>query len=434
MTTNERLERTMSAWLRDDAAFRVPDHLDEVLAVTRDTRQRPAWSSLERWLPVDTTFRPRLFTVPSAARVIAVAALLLLILAIAILAVGSQPRLPEPFGIARNGVFLTSRDGDIYRIDPKTAESQPLGLGDGFDFSPIFSRDGTKFTFLRSDGPLTEPAVLTLYVANADGSDLRAVTPPTESLDWFDWSPDGTRIAYMAEGSLYVADLAGGDPRRLAGAGRIHFPTWLPPDGKEILFRVETNNPAIFAISPDGDAKRRAVSKTPANNRYDYQSIALSPDGSHLIFTRWAENGPDGEPYPARLGWLPRVYVMDIATGAEVVLPTRSGTGQRGGAYSPDGKLVAYARIYREGAFQLVVANADVSGNERTVGDKRPGKPDGSDVNATWTFTPDGKALLVRYGNDTQATTNLVPLDGTPPTSIEGSGGFEFVDVQRLAP
>ena len=41
---------------------------------------------------------------------------------------------------------------------------------DGFDFSPIFSRDGTKLVFLRSDGPLTEPAVLTLVVANADGS------------------------------------------------------------------------------------------------------------------------------------------------------------------------------------------------------------------------------------------------------------------------
>ena len=75
MTTNERFERGLSAWLHDDATFRVPDHLGEVLAVTQETRQRPAWSSLERWLPVDTTFRPRLFTVPSGARLIAVAAM-----------------------------------------------------------------------------------------------------------------------------------------------------------------------------------------------------------------------------------------------------------------------------------------------------------------------------------------------------------------------
>ena len=45
MTSNDRIERAMSAWLSEDAAFRVPDHLEEVLAATRETRQRPAWSS-----------------------------------------------------------------------------------------------------------------------------------------------------------------------------------------------------------------------------------------------------------------------------------------------------------------------------------------------------------------------------------------------------
>ena len=438
MTTNERLERTMSAWLTEDAAFRVPDHLDEVLAVTRDTRQRPAWSSFERWLPVDTTFRPRIFTVPSGARVIAVAALLLVILAIAIFAVGSQQRLPEPFGLARNGIFLTSQDGDIFRVDPRTSTSEPVDLGEGYDFSPIFSRDGTQFTFLRSDGRVPSApgsiAILTLYVANADGSGLRAVTPPTRSLDWFDWSPDGTQIAYVAEGALHVTDVAGGGPHRLSGAGRVHYPTWLPPDGEELIVRSETRTPAIYAIVPDGTSARRAVSKTPANNEFDYQSIAVSPDGSHLTFTRWFPNDPNGRPYPDSLGWLPRVFVMDISTGAELQLPTAPGTGQRGiAAYSPDGKLVAYARIYREGAFQLVVANADGSGAARPVGETRPGKTDGSDVAASWAFTPEGTGLLVRYGTDDQGRTYLLPLDGSEPVDL-GSGEFGFVDVQRRAP
>jgi Tol biopolymer transport system component len=433
MTTNERFERTMSAWLSEDATFRVPDHLDEVLAVTRRTEQRPAWSSLERWLPVDTTFRPRTFTVPSGARLIAVAALLLLILAIAIFAVGSQQRLPAPFGIARNGIFLTSRDGVLFRVDPSTSESTRIGLGDGYDFSPIFSRDGTKFMFLRSDGPApTDPAsiaVLTLYVANADGSGLRAVTPPTESLDWMDWSPDGTQIAYVAKQQLWVVDIATGEPRRIKDVGPAHFPTYLPPDGKEILFRQETRSPAIFAIVPDGASKRRLVSKTPANNEFDYQGIGVAPDGGHLVFTRWLQNVPD----VATKGWLPRVFILDIATGAEIQLPTPAGTGQRGGVYSPDGTLIAYARIYREGAFQLVVANADGTGNERTIGDKRASKTDGSDSNATWAFTPDGTGLVVRYGTDDQGKLYLMPLDGSAPVDL-AAGEFAFTDVQRLAP
>lgn len=435
MTANDTFGRTLSAWLHEDAEHHLPDHLAEVLEQTVATRQRPAWSSLERWLPMDTTFRPRLIVVPHPGRLLLLAALIVLMVVMAIVAVGSrQSSLPEPFGLARNGSLATSRDGDLYLIDPATVESRLVSVGEGFDFSPTFSRDGTKMTFLRSDGPLTEPAVLTLYVADADGSDARAVTPPTKSLDWFDWSPDGTRIAYMAEQILWVVDIRGGEPIQIKETGPAHFPTWLPPDGKELIFRLETRSPGIFAIAPDGTGKRRPLSTAPANNEFDYQSIAVSPDGSHVTFTRWFSHGPDGRPYPSSLGWLPRVYVLDIATGTEVALPTPAGTGQSGPAvYSPDGALVAYARVYREGAFQIVVANADGSGNERTIGPRKPGPTDGTDVAAWWNFTPDGTALLVRYGNDEWGTTQMLPLDGSPATDL-GTGGMDFIDMQRLRP
>lgn len=423
MTANDAFGRTLSDWLHEDAEHHLPDHLAEVLEQTAATSQRPAWSSLERWLPMDTTFRPRLTAVPHPGRLLLIAALIIALVLMAIVAVGSrQPSLPEPFGLARNGMLVTSRDGDLFMIDPATVQSRPISVGEGFDFSPIFSRDGTKMVFLRSDGPLTEPAILTVYVANADGSDARAVTPPTKSLDWFDWSPDGTRIAYMADRILWVADIRGGEPIRLKGTGPAHFPTWLPPDGKEIIFRLETTSPGIFAIAPDGTGKRRPLSTTPANNEFDYQSIAVSPDGSHVTFTRWDDDG------------LPRVFALNVATGVEMAFPSSAGTGHRGTAvYSPDGELVAYARTYREGAYQIVVANADGSGNERTIGPRKPGPVDGSDIAAWWTFTPDGTALLVRYGNDERGTTHMLPLDGSPGTDL-GSGGLDFVDMQRLRP
>jgi Tol biopolymer transport system component len=429
MTSNDRFEHTMSSWLREDAAFRVADHLDEVLGVTSETRQRPAWSSLERWLPVDTTFRPRLFNAPRLGQVLLVAALLIALLGLLLLAVGSQrQRLPEPFGPARNGIFITSRDGALYAIDPTTLQSSALALGEGFDFSPIFSRDGTRIAFLRSDGPVTEPAILTMMVANADGSGLHAVTPATQSLDWFDWSPDGTRIAYMARGQLWVANARGGAPLKLPVATPAHFPTWLPPDGQEIVYRLEATHPAIMAIRPDGTGAHQ-LSVTRANNGYDFQGPAVSPDGSTITFTRWSSAVPDVDN-----GWLPRIYALDVKNGREMQFPTAEGTGQVGAAHSPDGKLVAYARIHREGAYQIVVANADGSGNERTFGPKKPCLPDGSNVDASLAFTPDGSALLVRYGNDDSGGVHLLPLDGTGESILLGSGGFEFADVQRLAP
>ena len=423
MTLNDGFERTVAGWLDEQAGRGAPGYLDEVLARTTRTRQRPAWSSLERWLPMDLSARRSMFGRSASLRPIGLLLFVALLIAVVVaLAVGSYRPLPAPFGLARNGSVVTSRDGDIYLLDPATSQSRPIAAGDGFDFSPIFSRDGTKLVFLRSDGPLKEPAILTLFVANADGSRIRALTPPTQSLDWFDWSPDGTRIAYMASGALYVVDVAGGQPKRLPVSGGAHFPTWLPPDGKEIVYRLESVSPAIYAIAPDGIGKPRRLSTARANNEYDYQGIAISPDGAHITFTRWSSAG------------LPRVYALEVASGKEIAFATAGAASARGTAtYSPDGNLVAYARILPEGAFQLVVANADGSGNERPIGPKKPGPVDGSEVNATWAFAPDGTDLMVRYGTDDAGATQLLPLDGSPGTDL-GSGGFEFVDIQRLAP
>jgi Tol biopolymer transport system component len=424
MTTNEQFERGLTAWLHDDAAFRVPDHLDEVLQATRSTGQRPAWSSLERWLPVDTTFRPRLFDTPSAGRVLAVAALILILVSVAVFAIGSQHRLPPPFGLARNGTYVESRDGDLYTIDPATAETLPLISGPAYDFGGSFSRDGTKMAFLRSDTgrPSDKAGVdvfLTLYVANADGSDARAVTAPTKNMDWLDWSPDSTRMAYVSNKDLYVVDLATGDTRHLNGTGPLHYATWLPPDGREIIYRtVDTQSPAIFAIPADGSGGPRKITRLPAINEYDFQSLAVAPDGKHIAFTRWGADGP-------------HIHSVDIATGAFIDYPT-SGSGERDASFSPDGSLIAYGRLGPGDDLQMAIANADGSGGERVIGPVAHGTADGP-IPANWVFTPDGKALIVRFGDDHRGTMHLVPLDGSESRTIE-TGGFQFIDVQRLAP
>jgi Tol biopolymer transport system component len=423
MTSNDRLERTMSTWLREDAPFRVADHLDEVLSVTAETRQRPAWSSLERWLPVDTTFRPRFFNVPRAGRLVLVAALVIALLGVLVFAIGSrQQRLPAPFGPARNGIFVTSRSGDLYTVDPSTSLSTPLVLGDGFDISPIFSRDGTRIAFLRSDGPLAEPAILTMMVTNADGTGLHAVTPPTQDLDWFDWSPNGRQVAYMAAGQLWVADASGGVPTMLPGTKPAHFPTWLPPDGKEIVFRQEATDPAIMAIRPDGTGMH-ALSTKRAENKFDYQGPTVSPDGSLISFTRYSQFGE------------PSGFLLDLRTSEERRLPAPDGTrADNGGLFAPDGRSIAFVRYYANATWQLILAPVDGSGVGTPIGPRSPGTPQSGNAGVNGlTFTPDGTALLVRYGDDTSATTRLLPIDGSEGRVID-AGEFQFVDVQRLAP
>ncbi len=59
MTQQQDLDRMLSVWLDDPYTPPAPPYLGAVLERTRHTRQRPAWASLERWLPMaDKTLRP----------------------------------------------------------------------------------------------------------------------------------------------------------------------------------------------------------------------------------------------------------------------------------------------------------------------------------------------------------------------------------------
>ena len=80
--------------------------------------------------------------------------LALLIAAVVAVGIGSRRPLPPPFGLAQNGAVIASADGDILAVDPNTGRTSPLIADGSFDFGPSFSRDGTKFLFLRDpDGP-----------------------------------------------------------------------------------------------------------------------------------------------------------------------------------------------------------------------------------------------------------------------------------------
>ena len=52
MTHRDDLDRLLSTWIDDPYTPPAPPYLGAVLERTRRTRQRPAWASLERWLPM----------------------------------------------------------------------------------------------------------------------------------------------------------------------------------------------------------------------------------------------------------------------------------------------------------------------------------------------------------------------------------------------
>lgn len=85
MTPIDPFERQLPVALTRLADPRTPDYLTDILGRTVRTRQRPAWRSLERWLPVLSLTSPRLIGL------LAAAALAIALLGSALLGVGGGP-------------------------------------------------------------------------------------------------------------------------------------------------------------------------------------------------------------------------------------------------------------------------------------------------------------------------------------------------------
>ena len=287
----------------------------------------------------------------------------------------------------------SSIDGDIYTrsIQRRAPRGRCSTDAAAFDFSPSSRRDGTTMVFLRSRRTDQNPAILTLMVANADGTEASAGDPT-------DREP---RLVRLVAG--WHADRVRGSDRRLVRGRRAS-------DGRHQ--RQDSPTPAQGRISRRGCHRigdeivyRSARPKRPAGlrdpgRRDGRTSPSVEDPGQQrdsttsrspcrrtvptVTFTRWSSTAA------------PRVLSLDVATGLEIAFPNAAGDRPAGhrGADSPDGALrgVRTGLSARERS-QIVVANADgpaMSG--RSVrGDQV--HPTGREIPATWAFTPDGSVI-----------------------------------------
>jgi Tol biopolymer transport system component len=357
-------------------------------------------------------------------QVLLVGALILALVAALILYAGSQQhRLPPPFGPARNGIILSSGNGDIVQVDPATLARRTLVGGPTFDFGPDFARDGTKFLFLRGVPPGCgrSDCGLLLMSANADGSGVRQLTPEgMPQLDWADWSPDGSKIAFLTadpkgSGRVLAVVNADGTDLRIDIVGRPLYPGgWLPPNGDEIVFRSDDPPYGIFAVHLDGTGIR-PLSTRPAHSDNDYQTLAVSQDGRLVAYR------DDGDPGGFQ------EHILDLRTGKDLVLPGPK--GQLGGGFSPDGTKIVFIRQFADSRLQLVVAPVDGSSMGVQIGPTGVWGPDGPTIGYSW--TADGTAILANY--DSEKVARLVPIDGSKPIDID-HGNLALPTNQRLAP
>jgi Tol biopolymer transport system component len=398
MTYNDGFDRTVSEWLTDQAGHSRPDYLDEVLSRTTRTRQRPAWSSLERWLPVLST--TRFAPVPRMAWLLVVLGLVLALAATAVF-IGSRTKpLPPPFGMTGNQTLLYSAaDGDIYALDAATNEAHPLITGPTTDRLPSLSPDGTMVVFNRQESELVSS---TAMVANADGSNIRVLSDRAHGLSWMAWSPDSARLAVVGtvDGVLGIWILAPDATPSLVTSQQeyptvpayFNEPLWRP-NGHELVFLgnyMDNVSPVgLYLIQTDGKGLRTILEPTVPG----LAQPALSPDGTRVAYS--VLNGDQGE-----------LHVVNVDTGEDAVIPftgTRSDLRPR---WSPDGTRLAFER-YKGDTYHIAVGSVD-GGQVVEIGPAQPANTGGSEIR----FSPDGTKVLAFYKSDSSSWI-LDPADGS---------------------
>ena len=252
----------------------------------------------------------------------------------------------------------------------------------------------TRIAFVVQNGRNKE-----LYVMDADGGRVRALTNDRSLALSPSWSPEGSLLvfsSYRGGGApqLFVMYATGGKPFLLSGRPGNNTSGQYSPDGRDVACTLSLDgNPEIYVLDARGGNPRRLT-----NHRGIDTSPTWSPTGREIAFTSDRSGSP-------------QVYVMD-RDGGNVRRLTYDVSYTDSPAWSPKGDRIAF--VVRSGnGFDIWIAGANGSGARAVV-------TGGINENPRW--SPDGRHLVFSSNREGSRSLYVTDLDGRPPRRLDTGG------------
>jgi TolB protein len=253
---------------------------------------------------------------------------------------------------SRDGKFLmVNTGGNLYRL-PVTGEAklEQITLAPGTyrcNNDHDYTRDGRLLGFSATSGTARASQV---YVANADGSGVKLLTPVATASYFHGWSPDAKWLAFVGQRNnkfeLFRVAVGGGDEQRLTSKGGYDDGPEYSPDGKWIYFNSNRSGAwRVWRMPADGagpgDAKAEKVTDSDREDWFPH----ISPNGKWMLvfaFPKGTENHNDKMPgVTLSIAPLPGKKLKPVKVDTLVTFFGGQGTINVN-SWSPDSKKFAY--------------------------------------------------------------------------------------------
>ncbi|MCH9781850.1 MAG: Tol-Pal system beta propeller repeat protein TolB [Betaproteobacteria bacterium] len=247
-----------------------------------------------------------------------------------------------------------------------------------------------------------------LFIADYDGHNPRAIVNSRYSIISPRWSPNGKKIAYVSfekkKPVIYVQDIETGKRTLLANfRGNNSAPAWSPDSKKLAIVLTYSANSQIYTIDADGKNIKQLMRTRSINTE-----PAWSPNGKEIYFSS------------DRAGSA-QIYKVDVDTN-EVVRVTFEGNNNVSPSLSPDGKLLLFLN-QDNGSYRVAIQNLLSNQMLKLTN----GPDDESPI-----FSPNGHMVLFTYkdyGKVSKIGTvsinglKMTPIDVGSETILESTWG-----------
>ena len=336
--------------------------------------------------------------------------------------------------------------------------AKPLQYEDVFELEfvtePQINSRGDQIVFIRNwMDKQTDRKRSSLWLSSADGKQLQALTDKDINANSPRWSPDNTRLAFIANGQIHVKWLDTGRTTQLGQLTQVPTGLSWSPDGKWLAFSMFVPKAVKAPVSLPGKPEKADWAKAAIyidSKQYRVDGAGYVKPGFRQIFVMPADGGmaiqlTDGEfNHGGTISWAKdsksiyfsanrhpdwqskplnsEIFQLSITDKKLAQLTDRDGPDANP-QLSPDGKLIAFTgfddRKLSHQETRLYVMNADGSDIKNLTE-----QLDRSIEDFQW--AANSKELYISYDNEGKGIVATQSLSGKRKPVIEDLGGTSY--------